>query len=301
MAIVPLPQKEKTPMKLLSLSASIFTLGVLCAPQASAQEVTLKPTWHGGKVYRQSQDMEMTTALPGAAGEQKMQMHMEMSSKVTAEGEDKVVTMVIDVVAMEMSMMGTKMSFDSREEGGAGPLAAMKGMIGKEVVAVFGADDSFKELRELPEIPGLGDANPFGSEETVKNMMGEAMRAAFPDKPVSPGDSWEGDLGMDLGKMGKLSIATEFDFEKLEEIEGAPQAKLNFSGIIKGKMEAGPGVEVVFGEGSKQEGTVYFDPKIGMATKMEMNSTVNMEVLGNKMPMKQKIVQKLTAFEDIEE
>ena len=106
---------------------------------------------------------------------------------------------------------------------------------------------------------------------------------------------------MDMGKMGKLSIATDFEFEKMEEVKGKKLAKLNFSGKITGKMEASPGVAVTFGEGSMQEGTLHFDPEIGMVSRMEMTSAVNMEVLGNKMPMKQKIVQELTAFEDIKE
>ncbi len=290
-------------MKLATTTSGVFALALIALTPVRGEAIKLKPTWTVGKVYLQTQEIDMTMTIP-TVGEQKTQMTMDTSMSVTADGEDKVVTMVIESMAMKIEMGEVKMAYDSKDEDSAGsPLAAMGAMIGEKFVLVYDGEDNFKSVRSFPKLEALGEANPFGNEEAVKNLIGESMRAAFPDKEVAPGEAWKHDLEMDLVKMGKMKVAMDFKYEANEEREGASQAKVKFSGVFTGTMEneAAPGMKIEFVEGSKQEGVMYFDPARGVVTHMEADATMNMQVGESKMPMKQKIVQRLTAIKDIAE
>ena len=103
-------------MKFGITTLGVFTAAILCLPNLRAEgPIKLRPTWTPGKVYRQTQDVEMATKVPGI-GDQKMQMSLSTSMKVTADGEEKLVTMTIDSIRMKVEMAGTEMNYDSTDE-----------------------------------------------------------------------------------------------------------------------------------------------------------------------------------------
>ncbi|MEZ5303875.1 MAG: DUF6263 family protein [Verrucomicrobiales bacterium] len=160
------------------------------------------------------------------------------------------------------------------------------------------------------------------TEDNMKEMVRQSNLASFPEKPVSPGDSWEFSVDLPLGPMGKGSVKGTYTYVGQEEIEGSATAKIKVEGTVA--MKFGEGDEEPKSEEEKQmmeemkqmgmkiteskmEGTTYFDPAIGAIRLMEMDQsfTMSMKPPGApgemSIPIKQKIKMSLKAFEDLED
>jgi hypothetical protein len=142
--------------------------------------------------------------------------------------------------------------------------------------------------------------------EAVAKQSAELM----PDKDVKPGESWEADVSMPLGGLGKdLALKYAMKLEGIEERDGKQFARVSISGRMDEGIEEGEETDLAV-EAKKITGMMLFDIALGQPS--ELRTTVEIEMglpagvpveegAPGKMPLVSTTVQKLVSVEDLPE
>ena len=305
----------------------IAALVISSSSLSAADAVELKQRWIVGKKYFQTMQTQqtLTMAIAGQTLEQSMATTMDISQEVRAQadGKGKRMTLKYDRVAMEMSINGTKMNFDSSKPGeGSDPLGLAKvlgSVAGKELNILMNENDEItgfenydefmKQLGASP-VPGMDMAKMFSKDSIAQMMKGQALQAT-PGHPVKPGDSWPFTTSMELPQIGKIATAGNYamkgmavrDGNQVAEIAADAKLSADSSGANSSGQLAQLGMKI---EGGSLKGTIYFDPKLGFARetdavqemKMTMTNPVDPSATIN-VPIKLTISMKLTKVEDV--
>lgn len=233
---------------------ALLTVLLLAGQVASAgQQVTLRWKFEPGQtlVYRlrTGNETEMPNNMGVAVVEQIMTQRWEVVD-MSADGA-ATVQQTVDRVQMSMkSPMGNVQADSASDTTATDPMARMvTAMAGSGYTIVFDAAGRVQEIRGLEDmrqrlLEATGGAGAMGqqafeqfldqmaSEEGVKNMMQQGF-GAFPDGPVSPGDTWDASFDMALPMFGSLSYANTMTFLRVEERDGARLAVIQIDGAIE--------------------------------------------------------------------
>ncbi len=295
-----------------SRALAILVLPLLCAGPAVARDQQSFPIqWKVGKTYAQNMVMTQQMSLPGGQGEMQTEMMMELSA-VPKKGEKEgttEVTMTYDKADMTIKMGGQEIP------GGA---EALKKFVGKSIITVFDADGKIADVKNIEKLIGEDPMlSRMMNKDSMKQMMAQASLMAVPEKPVNPGDSWSFNIDYPMPMM-KMSMKGKYTYEKDEEVNGAPCARLVLDGQLS--MEAAESSEKVEGEDpqaaqqremlksmgfkvdkSTISGVMHYDFALGNLTKSEMDMSLTMSMKdpatqqAMTMPMKTKVTHTLKA------
>ncbi len=293
-------------MKILSRYLSALTIlasSSLCLAQ-DGQKVDLSAKFLVGKRYVLEQKLEQTTEMqvPGGGDAQEMtvDMTMQMAMAVEREKENEIkVGLSFEKMIMETNMMGQTMKMDATDPA---QKATMGAVLDMKPTMYYTDDFQFLRMEDF----GLED-NPIAQqmmkEDTLKQMVNGSLEA-MPKEPVAPGHQWSYELAMPMEGIGEVSVASDYTFEKMEEVDGVPCALISYTGTIDGDITLPDGQgKITFGD-SEFTGTFHFDPAIGYLRKSEAKNVIsmNMQIAGQPemtVPTVQTQTLKLKALEDL--
>jgi hypothetical protein len=312
---------------ILPTVALIIFAGTLFA----ADTIELKQRWIVGKKYDQTMESthSSTLTIAGQTIETSVATTMEVSEavRVQADGKTKRMTLKYDRVAMDMSLGGQKISFDSsKPEQANDPLGLSKtigGVAGKELLVLLGENDEITGIENYDEFikqlgaspaPGM-DMSKMFSKEAVTQMMKGAGLQAMPGHPVMPGDSWPFSTTVELPQLGKVSMTGTYTLKGLGDHDGIQCAEVIADGKISMDLSGAdapkPGASGLAALGMKVEGgslkgTIWFDPKLGFPRESDMAESLTMTMKNPTdpnatltVPNKENIHTKLTKVEDL--
>lgn len=292
---------------------TILALLLCCAGPASARDPQTFPIqWQVGKTYDQHMEMAQQMTFPGQ-GEMQTKMTMELSAvpkKGSAPGTTEVV----------MTYNKADMTIKMGEKDVPGGNDALKKFVGKSVTTVFDEKGKIQSIKNLESLVGDDPMlSRMMSEDSMKQMMGQASLMATPDRPVKPGDSWEFEVDYPMPMM-KMSMKGKYTYEKDEEVEGAACARL----VLAGTLTMDTGAETPKKEGESEDpqaaqtremlkamgfkinesdisGVMHYDFNLGNVAKSEMDMKVTMSMKDPatqqavSLPMRTKVTQSIKA------
>jgi hypothetical protein len=309
----------------------VAALALSAASLNAADAVELKQQWLTGKKYHQTMEMAQTStiAMGPQTMDQKVNMTMEMSTAVTKhdDGSRKRLVVRYDRMAMKMDMNGQQMGFDSAkpEDDPTGMGKGMGAIVGKELRILASPKDEILEIENYDEFvaaaagPGAAMMGKMFSKDSLTDMVKQGSLKALPPNAVKPGDSWAFDYAMKLPQIGSVGVKGTYTFKGMKPHDGIPSAEItmdatmniDMSGAGAGDKEKDPAAAMIAAMGmkltsGKMNGTIYFDPALGMARDMQMTQEMEMSMNNPAqpdakitIPMKQNISMKLTKIEDI--
>jgi hypothetical protein len=306
---------------ILPIAALVISAGSLFA----ADEVELKQRWMVGKKYSQTIQVQqsITMSIAGQAMQSTVTtMDISQAVRAQADGKGKRMTLKFDRVAMEISMGGMKISFDSSKPGeGSDPLGIGKtfvNTVGKELNILLSENDEITGLENYDEFikmpgtsstPGMDMSKMFSKDSIAQMIKGRGLQA-MPGHPVKPGDSWPF-TSIEHPQDGKVDIAGNYvlkgmatrDGNQVAEIAADAKLSMDSSGPNTTGQLAQLGKKVEVGT---VKGTIYFDPKLGFARGSDMVTEMTMPIKDPtdpsatiSVPIKQTIDTKLTSVEDV--
>jgi Family of unknown function (DUF6263) len=312
---------------ILSMTALVLFTQTLLAADA----IDLKQRWIVGKKYDRTMESthSSTLTIAGQTIETSVATTMEVSEAVRAQqdGKSKRITMKYERVAMDMSMGGQKISFDSsKPDQGNDPLGLAKTMgsvAGKELQVLLSENDEITGIENYDEfvkqlgaspVPGMDMSKMFSKEAVTQMMKGGGLQA-MPGHPVKPGDSWPFSTTIDLQQIGKISLKGTYTLKGVADHDGVQCAEIAADAAISMDMTgadaarpaapalAALGMKV---EGGSMKGTLWFDPKLGFVRESEMTESLTMTMKNPTdpsesltVPNKQNTHTKLTKVEDL--
>ncbi len=302
------------------------------APLSAADKIELKQRWVAGKHYFMTAQTSQQSTIE--MGPQKIDqtvtttMDMSMAVRPIADGKSKRLTLKFERVAMEMSMNGQKMGFDSAKPGeGTDPLGLAKSVgasAGKELNILLNDNDEIIEVENYDEfikqvapspLPGMDPSKMF-SKEALGQMMKQGALQALPGKPVAPGDSWPFTNELALPQLGKVGVRGTYTFKGMSQHGGLSCAEILIDAAIsldfasadadasaQGQAIAKLGMKVTDGS---LKGTVWFDTQLGIGRESQIDQQMTMTMKNPtdpsatlSVPTKQHISTLLTKVEDI--
>jgi hypothetical protein len=311
----------------LPLAALVIFAGSLSA----ADTLELKQRWIAGKKYYQTMQTVQTSSfsMAGQTLEQAVSTTMEITQAVRLQpdGKSKRMTMKYDRVAMDMSMNGQKVSFDSsKPDAGNDPLGFSKtfgSIAGKELQILLSENDEITGLENYDEfikmlgsspVPGMDMSKMFSKESITQMMKGQSLQS-LPGHPVKPGDSWPFTTNLELAQMGKVAIAGNYVLKGMGDYKGIPVAEILADAKVSMDFSGGdpsqPGAAQLAQLGMKVEGgtlkgTIHFDPKLGIARNTQMTQDMTMTMKNPtdpsatiSVPLKQTVEMTLIKVEDL--
>lgn len=298
-------------------------------PAQAADTVEIKQQWLAGKKYYESiqTDQQSSFEIQGKKMDQSTSMTIELTLTVSPhqDGQPKRMTIRYERMAMEISMNGQKMGFDSANPGASGdPLNLSKTIgatVGQELKVVFNDKDEIASVENYDEFikhfsaaatPGFDPAKMF-SKESLTEMMKQGALRAMPGKPVAVGDSWDFSNQIDLPQLGKVAVKGSYTLKSVGDHDGVRCAEIQMDGKvamdISGAKDdaASPvsqlGMKVTDGT---IQGPVWFDLQLGFPRESQLVQEVTISMKNPadpsatiEMPMKQNISMKLTKVEDV--
>jgi hypothetical protein len=289
------------------MKASVFSsiAAIAFVAAAPAQEKLTFPTeWKVGKTYVQTSTMEQTMNMMGQ-GEMVMKIGMEMTA-VPKEGPggSTEVTMTYNKMDMNGQMGGQDLP-------GLGDSSAK--LVGKSIVV------KFDENGEVTGVDASGlqiDGDPMAAQmlnpDNLKQMVSQGTLLARPEQPVGPGESWKFSRKQP-NPVVELTLDGTYTFEKIEDIDGSPSARLVYGGTMTGGLaeekegaEPNPQREMMKAmdlkvTNGKVSGVSHYDLALKQITRaethMEMTMTMNNPSTGEPMdmPVKMHLTQTLKA------
>lgn len=285
---------------------------LLCAGPAVARDKQQFPVqWKVGTAYVQEMVMAQEMTLPGGQGEMLTEMTMNMSAvpkKGAKEGTTEV-TMTYDAADMTIKMGGNDVPGGSE---------ALKALIGKSITSVFDADGTVVDVKDVEKL--IGDDPMLArmvNKDSMRQMVSQASLMAKPDRPVSPGDSWNFSIEYPMPMM-KMAMKGKYTYEKDETIDGAECARLVLDGQLAMEADdedekkddedpqAAQQRELLKSMGFKVsesaiKGVMHYDFALANVSKTEMDMSLTMSMLDPStqqpatMPMKTKVSNTLKA------
>lgn len=262
--------------------------------------VTLKLNLTEGAEFKQhiTTEFDITMNMGEKMGnmEQQMSMGMMFSNKVLSAGDSTKVEMVFDRAQMNMSVMGMSVNIDtdSLEQQQDKPMVKELGkvygmIIGKPLVSTYlpnatvvsteGMDKILTEMAEKNNV----DPKQIESLSQNMNQNVNSYIVAFPDKPLSIGDTWTKEATQSSQGMGIISTNT---YTLTDVKDGIAYVELN--GVLtvdtKGLEELGMSAEDMNMTGT-QTGTLEVDLATGWTNNGVINQKIStqMQMMGMSM------------------
>lgn len=280
--------------------ASLVAIVLACANKPG-DAIQLRFNMAKGDKFEYATTLEMNmqqATLQQQEGTMKNSMAFTYLFEVLNDSADvKTIASTISHIRMDMSAMGNSMQVDSDqpEKDTVGPM----GMIGKIFGVLKGARFTFKMDNKgtISDFQGLGELQqriaaqfpgsaPIGldkmfNEETFRQNMQQTF-AAYPGKPVKPGDTWTKLMTMQSQGM---NVKAENTYT-LDSIKGnVAVVRLNSKLSSAGASTEMKGMEINMTGTSA--GSVHYDIKTGMPVdgNIESKMSVQMKTQGVDVPM----------------
>lgn len=303
------------------LGAALLSGGLVTRAAAGPDTVDLTLKWPVGKRLVTKVTVNQTQQIIGAptgtmnqSVTQEQEIGLDVLKGLDGGGHDLGVRFL--AMKMDVQMAGKSlMSYDSKKKvfGSVNPLAdTMDQLMETQLKLRTNAEGEVTKVEGMDKlVDSLGQSgNPMVSqmlkgmfnEDSIKEMG--MLPQGLPNRTVKLRESWPFEISMELGPLGKLSIAMTYTFSGWEEHDGIQCAVLDYTGTISSKGGTGPGaqMEIDITSGT-MKGKSWFDPEAGLVrdTSGEQSMTMNIGAMGQKlaMRMKQDVSNKLTAIEDI--
>ena len=272
------------------LFAAAAFLMLSCNSHGGSDGYTLKMRLNKGDKFSQAMtmDMDMNMTVMGMQKDVKMKMDVGTDFEVldsTAAGKDLKITYNKMVMHMDAGM-GNNAMMDSLMNKSTGAV------VGKSVVVTF-AGNKVTDVKGFDELMAGNTSDSttrkmmekMFSKDNFNSMFG-MMFGLYPNKPVKEGESWSTVNNMDISGMN-MGVNTKYTLlgvkDNIAEIgvdgtvdskgtmkQGAVNMDMDMKGTQKGKLN------VKLSDGYLQTGTY------------DMDITADMNVMGQKMPMKMK-------------
>jgi hypothetical protein len=282
---------------------------VACAAPALAQGVTLRYRWNKGEAVTYRMTMRTSSTITGMPGinEMKVDQTMTQVMKIAVDdvAADGTTTLreTFESVKLEMDGPMGHVVYDTAAPSSlANPMVqsmrqVLGGMVGESITIVQAADGTVRKVeggtrilekvtKTMAEDPSTAAAaqgvRSVLSDEALKATMEQSF-SKLPAKPVTPADTWEGQLSLGNDSVGKIGGTVRFT---LRAIEGSPDAGMARIGVsLALKQEAAPpagpnGMVMKLGAASG-EGEMLFDLAKGRiqrsTMRSDMPSTITMQ------------------------
>lgn len=275
---------------------------------SSEHAVELKVKWTPGKKIVQRMAVSSAMNVGGPKAARPIQQVTEMSWDYSMNPLKKLDNGGNEV---ELEFVGTKMetkvgdrvymSFDSAHDPGKDakdPITpALRKLVGGKVRYTFGPDNKIERMDGYDDFMvriARGSKNTemlkgIFSEDMLKRMCSSSD--ALPDHPVSPGDSWNHTMEMNLYGTAKMVIDGKFTFASWEDHNGHKCVKLDYDGKITGKGKGDAPLSI---EKGTIHGSSWFDPEQGVLVDSDSDQTMTLNIQQRGNTMSQKMDQNVT-------
>jgi hypothetical protein len=263
---------------------------LIALPLAAADTVDIKPRWVSGKKYFFESQIDQLTTVN--AGPQKVENHMTMTTETSVvvrphpEGRGQRLTVTQDHVAVEITILGKKASYDSaapNESTGPASVKAMGALVGKEVRVLTDAAGAPVEMENYEEfmnsfpassVSQMVDLRKIYPREVLLQPL-QSLSLAAPGKPVSTGESWPFTRELQPLLTGRVAIQGTYTFRGLADRAGTRCAVLQTKGAMATAPISGPavGAPAKTTEVSLQ-GQVWFDLTLGAMRESRLTQVV---------------------------
>ncbi|MFT3981605.1 MAG: DUF6263 family protein [Ferruginibacter sp.] len=230
-------------------------------------------------------DMQVTTTVMGMSQEVKMKMDMGSDFEVLdSNASGKLLKMTYTRMKMGMNMANNPgIDMDSIMN------AATAGIIGKSITITL-KDNKVVDVTGMDSI--LTQAHDSSSRMMIEKMVEKEnlnqtfgmMFNIYPEKPVKVGDSWEKENEFQASMM-KMKVKTTYTLAGVKD--GIAELTINGKIDSKGSMNQG-NMEMTMDMKGTQKGRMGVKTESGYIDKgnYDMDVDANMEMMGQKVPMK---------------
>jgi len=323
-------------LRIQSVTAGAVAVGLLCGPVVSArrQDVTLQYRWTKGEAirYRIAQVSATTiSGLPGGMGDMTIDQSTTQVLRTVAEeiAPDGTATIrqVVESIKMDMSSPMFTTSFDSANPDGAAanPMSGMlktvlMPMVGASFTLVMAPSGEVKKVEGLsalaekvftsasqdPAAAGVLDGLKANlSDEAMRSMLAQTF-AQFPNRPLKPGDTWEGEVSASNPMLGTLVTRVSSTLKSVEGDGSSRVARIATSLTIKQDaskpVPPNPmGMTMQMGDATG-DGEQFFDAVSGRFQRSTIKVTMPMTMSGtgpDGTPLNLKTSVKTTTTVDI--
>jgi hypothetical protein len=293
-------------MTFRSAGLALAALGVFAAG-AGAEDVELRWKFQKDKTYRYTleQGMEMTMNLQNNKVSTKMNQVADMTwsvSKVNDDGSAETVQ-TIDRMRIKVEGPGGNFEFDSKnkpEDAQAGPFGSlgkmMEGLVGTPMEVTMTSRGEIRSVK-VPEkmTEALKTAGPGGqavagafSEKGLKQMF-EQSSMVLPEKPVSPGTTWQQKRSVETAGIGNLDI--DVTYTDKGPAEGKPNLR-EIDGAVSMQFRAPENAAVTISvKDQDASAKFFFDAAGGFLSRSELKQKMQMEIAAGGQSMTQDINQ----------
>ncbi|MCU7500098.1 MAG: hypothetical protein ACM3UR_11985 [Bacteroidota bacterium] len=259
---------------------TIFSLSLLAGSLNAQESYKLKYSFQKGKTYH------FMNTMGGNITQEVMGTEMKM----TLNGDFSVRVVVDDVKGSKAELIT---SLDSGKISTTNPMKdttmSLAPFAGKRIRITMLQDGT---VENTTAIDSFNMVNLQGL--TQNNLL---RLAKLPDGEIKAGVPWSATTTdtMDMMGSGKImnTINSTYTIAGKEKVQGHNCLKINYTGDVKNNGQAKMGgMDLVIEGTGKISGTFYFDPKMGMAVKNEVNmdNDMTMAVTGQQnmiMPVSQ--------------
>ncbi len=292
----------------VSVRIITFVALVASAAPAYAQGATLRYRWNKGETvtYRMTmQTSSLITGMPGTTG-RKVDQTMTQVIGMTVEdvGADGATTIrqTFQSVKMEMNGPMGHIVYDTAAPGSiANPMVqslrqVLGAMVGESVTIVQAPDGSVRKvegasrivdkiMKGIPDDPAAQGAaqgmRSVLSDEALKTTTEQSFSKLAPN-PVSPGDTWEGQLSLGNDAIGRMAGVVRFTLKGIEGPPDAGVARIAVALTLKQQSAPPPapnGMSVKQGD-ARGEGEILFDVANGRIRKSTMKTDLPSTITG---------------------
>lgn len=256
--------------------------------------------------------MVMKLSLGDQVQEQGINMNIKMSVETRAHGDkgEKELTMKIDTLKMDGSMMGASLKYDSEDlnpsdagTGAGGPAGALGeifgSLVGKSQKMIYAKDDKFVKMVE-GKVVGADRLAALGMDsKTMFQQLGNSLTTEFPTKPVKKGDVWTNKQKIPMQGQ-EAEVSTKYKLEGEEKKDGKALTKISFKSDGEMKIPTGGAGAAAAMKGATFTGTMYYDQKVRriVSTEQKMKATLSVQQ-GLEMPMETSTSLKLVSVGDL--
>jgi hypothetical protein len=282
---------------------------VAVVSSASGQDAVLRYKWVEGDEIRYRIELQSNATMSGlpTVGEMTVDQHSFQVIRLTvvsvAADGSATLRQTFESVRMEVSSPAGKTVFDS--SAADAPANASKPSIATTMAALVGESITVVVLpngtvtkvegmsRLLDKMTNTLGQNPMAAQvagQLRATMSDDAMRnvfeqgfPAFPERAVTPGDTWTRELTASVPILGMLTTTSTLTLKGIENSDGVALARMAVVIAMRQSQQASPSsplpITAVFGD-SKGEGEILFDLTRGRiqktSLKTQMPATMSM-------------------------
>jgi hypothetical protein len=174
-------------------------------------------------------------------------------------------------------------------------VAALDKLIGGKIHYLLNADGKVEKIEGVNEFiaraDGTNTGRPFAPSMILKQALNEETFRQMvelngaPSRDVKIGDSWPYQRDVEAPTIGKLTIHVSNTLKGWQEHDGVKSARVEFTGAITAsgtnRTTLPGGARVTIEDGSVK-GHYWYDPAIGLAREMQLQSTYTIHAAGGR-------------------